>query len=216
MAELASLLPRVLAGEARAWHELWREIEPLVWGVSGKWQVAGPLCRQSDERREIVLRVMERLREGDFRRLRVFAASTGAGSEAAFRAWLTTVATRVAIDRQRAHPEQMDPRGRIGNERWAKLVSLDDAPPLVHEGDLHGRATALQLLERARQELSVQQLTALCLWLDGVGFEAIAARLSLDDDRAALRVLRAALKRLRDRYRNEPIASPALDAEEST
>lgn len=216
MAGLVALLPRVLAGEPSAWHELWQSVEPLVWGVSGKWQVTGPLCRQSDERREIVLRVMERLRESDFRRLRTFAASTGAGSDAAFRVWLTTVATRVAIDRMRAHPENVDSRGRHGDARWARLVSLDDAPPLVQDADVHGKTTALRLLERARQELSVEQLTVLCLWLDGVGFEAIAARMDLPDDRAALRVLRAALKRLRDRYRDDSDGVEAAEEREPT
>src|SRR5688572_17162074 len=120
MLGLSVLLERVLRGEASAWHELWRRSEPLIWGVTGKWQVAGPLCKNSDERREIVLRVMERLREGDFRRLRAFAASAGGGSDAAFRAWLATVTTRVAIDRVRAHPEHVDPRGRRGDERWAR------------------------------------------------------------------------------------------------
>jgi DNA-directed RNA polymerase specialized sigma24 family protein len=215
MAGLVELLPRVLSGEASAWHELWKRSEPLIWGISGKWQVSGPLCRESDERREIVLRVMERLREADFRRLRVFAASRGADSDAAFRSWLLTLAARVAIDRMRAHPENVDPRGRRDEDRWARLVSLDDAPPLAAEIDLHGRTTALELLERARSELNVEQLTALCLWLDGVGFDAIAARLRLDDDRAALKVVRAALKRLRDRYREAPM-DERQDAEEAT
>ncbi len=199
--ELSVLIERVLGAESSAWHELWHRVEPMVWGISGKWQVAGPLCKSADDRREIVLRVMERLREADFRRLRCFARSAGGGSDNAFRSWLATLAARVAIDHVRAHPEHIDSRGRRGGERWAKLVSIDDVPVLSEERDLTQRTTALRVLERAREELSVQQLTALSIWLDGAGAEAIADRLGLSDKDAGLRVLRAALKRLRDRYR---------------
>jgi DNA-directed RNA polymerase specialized sigma24 family protein len=211
MGSLAALLDRVLRSEPAAWHELWRRVEPLAWSVSGKWQAAGPLCKNPDERRNIVLAVMERLRQGDFRRLRAFAGSPGKDSDAAFAAWVTTLASRVAIDRLRAHPEHVDPRGRRGVERWAKLVALDDAPEPAEERDLLGRATALGLLERARRELSVEQLTALHLWLDGVGHAAIAERLRLDDERDARKVVRAALKRLRDRYRDAPRGQEAED-----
>jgi hypothetical protein len=75
MTEFRALLERAMGGERAAWHDLWRRAEPLIWTVSGKWQAAGPLCKNPDERREIVLRVMERLRDEDFRRLRAFAAS---------------------------------------------------------------------------------------------------------------------------------------------
>jgi len=198
---ISALIERVLDGESSAWHELWHRVEPLVWGISGRWQIAGPLCKSADDRRDIVLRVMERLREGDFRRLRMFALSPGGRSDAAFRAWLATLAARVSIDHVRAHPEHVDSRGRRGTERWAKLVALDDVPSLSEELDLTQRTTALRLLERAREELSVQQLTALSMWLDGAGTDLIGERLGMNDKTAGLRVLRAALKRLRDRYR---------------
>jgi DNA-directed RNA polymerase specialized sigma24 family protein len=203
--ELNVLVERVLTGESSAWHELWHRVEPLVWGISGKWQVTGPLCKRPDDRRDIVLRVMERLREGDFRRLRAFACSPGRGSDRALRTWLTTLAARVAVDHARAHPENVDARGRRGNDRWAKLVALDGIPDLAEERDLTRRTTALRLLERAREELSVQQLTALSIWLEGASTAVIAERLGLLDPAEGLRVLRAALKRLRDRYRD---ASP--------
>jgi DNA-directed RNA polymerase specialized sigma24 family protein len=205
------LLRRVLAAEAAAWHELWRVAEPVIWNVTGRWQALGPLSKSAEDRRDVVLRVMEKLREGDFRRLRAFSESAGAGSEAALRAWIAVVATRVAIDHVRAHPEHVDPRGRRGDERWARLVPLDQAPELADERNLDGSATALRLLERARQELSVEQLSALYLWLDGVELAAIARRIGAPDDRAALRVVRAALKRLRDRFREAPSALQTED-----
>ena len=204
----------MLSGEAAAWHELWRRVEPVVWAVSGKWQVS---VRLQEPRRPTRNRVARdgALREGDFRGCAYSLHRRTASSDSAFRAWLATVAIRVAIDHVRAHPEHVDPRGRRGDERWAQLVPLDTAPELRDEGDLNGRTTALRLLEHARKELSVEQLTALHLWLEGVAHAAIAKRLKLEDERAAVRVVRAALKRLRDRYR-EARSDGDTPAEERT
>jgi DNA-directed RNA polymerase specialized sigma24 family protein len=129
---------------------------------------------------------------------------------------LATLAARVAVDHVRSHPEHVDKRGRRGDERWAKLVALDDVPQLSEERDLTLRTTALRLLERAREELSVQQLIALSIWLDGASTEVIAERLGLPDKTAGLRVLRAALKRLRDRFREVGVDARENEQPEST
>lgn len=208
--DLTGLAARVLDGDTQAWHAFWRRVEPRLWTLTGRWQVTGPLCRSADDRREIVLRVMAKLREGGFRRLRAFVQSAGGRSEAALSAWLHTVATRVAVDYTRAHPEHL---GRAEQARWVRLVPIDDVPLAVADADLARHATALRLLERARDELSVQQLTALSLWLDGESNEAIAARLGSPSPEDAQRTLRAALKRLRDRYRDS-CAEPERATEE--
>lgn len=197
--DLTTLAARVLEGDTQAWHAFWQAIEPRLWRVTGRWQVAGPLCQNSDERREIVLRVMAKLREGGFRRLRAFAESAGGRSEAALGAWLLTVATRVAVDYLRSHPEHV---GRKESSRWVSLVPLEDVSLPVVERDLAAHATVLAMLERARDELSVAQLGALSLWLEGESDEAIAARIGARGPEEARRVLRAGLKRLRDRYRD--------------
>lgn len=197
--DLPALAARVIEGNTPAWHSLWRLLEPRIWSLTGRWQVLGPLCKSADDRRDVVLRVMERLREGGFRRLRAFVQSAGGASEAAFLAWLRTVATRVAVDHIRSHPEHL---GRSDRGRWVSLVPIDDVPPPMTERDFAGHATALRVLERARDELGARQLTALSLWLDGESYEAIAARLGAASPDEAHHVLRAALKRLRDRYRD--------------
>ncbi|GMV17371.1 MAG: hypothetical protein HS104_11825 [Polyangiaceae bacterium] len=208
--DLTGLALRVLDGDTPAWHALWRRVEPRIWALTGRWQITGPLCKSPDDRREIVLKVMAKLREGGFRRLRAFVTSAGGKSEAAFAAWLHTVATRVAVDYTRAHPEHV---GRGEQARWVRLVPIDDVPPPIADRDLARHATVLRVLERARDDLSVQQLTALSLWLDGESNETIAERLGSATPAAAERALRAALKRLRDRYR-EPAVEAELSPEE--
>jgi DNA-directed RNA polymerase specialized sigma24 family protein len=207
--DLTELAARVLEGDTSAWHALWQRVEPRIWSVSGRWQLTGPLCKSADDRREIVLRVMAKLREGGFRRLRAFLQSTGGKSEAAFVAWLTTVATRVAVDHLRSHPEHV---GRSERARWVSLVPIDDVPPIMTERDLVGHATALRVLERARAELSAEQLMALSLWLDGESNEVIATRLGAPSPEVAHRVVRSALKRLRDHFRDAtPEAARSLE-----
>lgn len=41
--ELERLAEAAALGDAAAWQALWAEIEPIVWGITGKWQITGPL-----------------------------------------------------------------------------------------------------------------------------------------------------------------------------
>lgn len=204
-----SLAGEAVAGDTRAWRALWCRLEPLVWGLSGKWQVLGPLCRRHEDRRNVVLAVMERLQDDDFRRLRTFLTTTKHRVDPVFRAWVMTVSTRVAIDYSRAHAEHLDPRGRHGGERWVELVPLPEPTPSAGL-DPARRAQVLQLLERARSELRTDQLVALAAWLEGEDPAGIAARLGISDSAAAQRTLRSALKRLRDRYADH-LDAPTLE-----
>jgi DNA-directed RNA polymerase specialized sigma24 family protein len=207
--ELTSLAAEAVEGDPRAWRALWCRLEPLVWGLSGKWQVLGPLCRRQEDRQNVVLAVMERLQDDDFRRLRAFLSTAKSRADPVFRAWVLTVSTRVAIDYSRAHSEHLDPRGRRGRERWVELVPLAEATPSAGL-DPARRAQVLELLERARSELRSDQLLALAAWLEGEDPAGIAKRLGVTDPSAAQRTLRSALKRLRDRYADQREA-PAME-----
>jgi DNA-directed RNA polymerase specialized sigma24 family protein len=151
---------------------------------------------------------MERLRADGFRRLRSYLASMeaapSAGRNSSFKTWLCTVTARTAIDYVRSHAEYRDVRGSgaattddLG--RWVRFVPLTREPihPCVDPTKV---ATAAVMLERARDELRPEQLSALYLWLQGDDHVEIAARLGLGSPKDADRLVRAALKRLRDRY----------------
>ncbi len=198
---LHALADRAASGDAAAWRELWRAVEPTIWAITGKWQFTGPLSRREDERRDMVLEVMERLRADDFRRLRDFlaAAKERGGS---LKAWLATVTARAAIDHVRAHPEYLDPRGGGASDgpRWVTVVPMPDAELAHPFADPDKVATAIVMLDRARRDLEPDQLAALYVWLHGGDHGEIATRLGLGSARDADRLVRAALKRLRDRY----------------
>jgi DNA-directed RNA polymerase specialized sigma24 family protein len=219
---LEALLRKVIDGDARAWHELWDAVQPTLWAITGKWQITGPLSQRDDDRRNIVVDVMQRLRVDGFRRLRSYLASLEAAPAAragSFKTWLATVTARTAIDYVRAHPEYRDARGRDdaseGADRWVRIVPLA-GEPVQPAADPTKVATAAVLLERARAELRPEQLSALYLWLQGDDHVEIAARLGLGSPREADRLVRAALKRLRDRYSAPRELRPSTELESPT
>ena len=201
---MEALLERVIDGDTAAWQKLWQAAEPTVWAVTGKFQVTGPLSEREDDRRNIVLEVMDQLQADDFRRLRAYLTSAERRASS-FRSWLATVSVRAAIDYVRRHSEYRDVRGRhsLGGDRWVRHMPLGEPAATRPAVDPVNLTTATLMLERAREVLRRDQLLALCRWLQGDDFEAIAARLGLSRP-AAQKLLRSALKRLRDRYRPEP------------
>lgn len=169
-----------------------------MWAITGKRRLVGRLADDEDERRNIVMRVMERLTENDFRRLRRFQETAKPGSS--FKAWLATVTTRVAVDYVRSHPESF---GRERTERgWVDVRSWQEGDDMrgPRAPDPERLVAAQQLLDRARAELDRDALAALYLWLTGEDFGHIAERVGLEDADAGRRLVRRALKRLRDRH----------------
>jgi DNA-directed RNA polymerase specialized sigma24 family protein len=200
---------RVLAGERSAWTELWQKAEPIVVEVSRRATTAYPIRASEDERRSVVVLTMARLEADGFRRLRLFLEDAErrndpAGDETRFVAWLATVATRVAIDRARkVRPAERANAASDPIEAGAEIT--DRRAP-----DIERRATARGVLQSARHELTQPQFDALVAWLVGDDASDIARRLHLADANEAERLVRSAIKRLRDRYRtNDEKGTPS-------
>jgi DNA-directed RNA polymerase specialized sigma24 family protein len=191
---VADLVDRTIAGDHAAWHELLvDEVEPVVEVVARRRRVTGRLHRSEEHRRNIADDVIETLWAGGFRRLRELRASAPA-REGAFGAWIARVATNTAIDYVRTCPEFDRGRGR-----WEKVGELPEELAGQHPDPISG-IDAGRILARAPQILRPRQLEALLLWLEGGNGDDIAGNLGLADARAAERLVRAALKRLRNRF----------------
>jgi DNA-directed RNA polymerase specialized sigma24 family protein len=200
-ARLVALVERTIEGDGAAWRALWLAVEPMLWAITAQRRLTSQLCRDVDERSNIVLRVMDQLRADDFHRLRLFRASLARRRHGSFRSWLATVAARSAISYLRKHPEYLGPRdpsdARRG--RWAELEPLPvelEEPGLDPLLAFDGR----HVFEHARRRLTPAQLRALVLWLQGSDHREIALEIQLADDRLAALLVRSALKRLRDRF----------------
>jgi len=86
------LIQEVVDGDGQAWQALWRAVEPTIWALTGWGRVTGPIAQREDDRRNILLEVMGRLRADDFSRLRRYLASTKhRATPSSFKTWLATV-----------------------------------------------------------------------------------------------------------------------------
>jgi DNA-directed RNA polymerase specialized sigma24 family protein len=202
-----ALVVRVCTGDAHAWHQLWQRLDPALHRLVRGFRM-GRLSREPEERQVVVLEVITRLRADGHRRLRMFAEAAARDPQLSLLGWLKVVAHRVAIDVLRAHPnftgEIRDADGKRHGGRWNDPHTLPPPsllagprPPVTRDG------TARQMLEHARVLLPERQYQALVLRLQGEPAADIARALALAGPAEAERMVRAALERLRRRFRTQ-------------
>jgi DNA-directed RNA polymerase specialized sigma24 family protein len=206
-AELEALVASAATGDAGAWQALWQALEPRLGGLVRRPRVTGRLCRNEDDCRNIVVEVMARLCDDDFRRLKMYLATRADNPQLAFVPWVLVVAKRTAIDYMRGHGEYLDRRGSRNPDSapgaWVRLGTLpsdsrlDGARPAVTN---HG--AAMKMLRYAYKELPKDQLEAFELWILHTGFDEISTQLGLGGAKQAERLVRAALERLRRKFRD--------------
>jgi DNA-directed RNA polymerase specialized sigma24 family protein len=206
----ATLIAASCAGDELAWQRLWAWLDPRLFAMVRGFRM-GRISHGEDEPRAVVLEVMARLREDDFRRLRLFAEGRRRDQGLGLLPWLKVVAKRVAIDLLRAHPNYVGGRRGRGDTpgRWRDPQSLPapslmpgERPPVTRDG------TARQMLAHAAKVLPPQQYQALMLKTRGDDAAEIARALGLGDAAEAERMVRAALERLRRKFRTS-ISEPA-------
>ncbi len=205
--EIEDLVPRAVAGDEVAWRGLWAGLEPRLGAIVRKPRFAGRLSRDEDDVRNILVEVMGRLRDDDYRRLRRYLRQRAAKPKMTFMPWLIVVAKRIAIDYLRAHADYIDMRRNPDTEspgKWVEHRTLPSdsrlegvRPPVTNQG------TALAMLRYAHQMLPPEQVGALELWILSKSFQEMADELELESPKAAERVLRAALERLRRHFREK-------------
>jgi len=200
--DLHALVGDTLAGDERAWQQLWQEVEPTLYAMLRRPHVLGRLSQSEDDCRNIVVEVMARLRVDGFARLAHFAEAHRHNPAIPFLGWLVVVAKRVAIDYLRGHEAYVDRRhdkAASSPGAWRDIRSLpsDSQLPGVRPA-MTGRGTARELYAFAGAELAADQRRALAAWLEGATFDEIAAG---GDPREAEKLVRAALVRLRRKFR---------------
>lgn len=190
------------SGDEEAWQTLWRAVEPELRRMLAQPGFLGPISRREDDRRDIAVEVMSRLRAGDFYRLKHFLAARQENPSLAFRAWLRVVTKRVGIDHIRAHPDYLDQRHRGTHGAWVAPVELP--PPSRLPGPrppVTARGTASVVMRAAAEGAPPAHVQALERWILGHSFDDIAAELELGSAAEAARMVRATLERLRRRFR---------------
>src|SRR6187397_2628924 len=108
--EIESLVAAAATADEAAWQQLWASIEPPLLRIVAQPRFLGRLGQREDDRRNIVVDVMARLRGNDFDRLRLYLGSRKDNPQLKFMTWLRVVAKRVGIDYMRGHPDYIDRR----------------------------------------------------------------------------------------------------------
>ncbi|MBZ0231099.1 MAG: hypothetical protein K8M05_02015, partial [Deltaproteobacteria bacterium] len=124
MRELDEIVAAAAAGDEAAWQALWREVEPELRRLLAQPSFLGRVSGREDDRRDIVVDVMARLRAGDFYRLKHYLAARRENPSLTFLPWLRVVTKRVGIDHIRAHPDYIDQRHRGTHGAWIAPVTL--------------------------------------------------------------------------------------------
>lgn len=190
------LVEQAAAGDEDAWRALWAAVEPMLLRLIAQPRFLGRLGRRDDDRGNIALAVMARLRAERWHRLRLYLDAHRINPNLRFESWLRVVAKRVGIDYLRAHPDY--------DRRTTQWIVAETLPPASELGGerppMTDRGTARELLALAAS-FPADQRRALELWAHGESFEAIAAAIGRANELDAQRLVRAAIERLRRYYR---------------
>src|SRR6185295_5959794 len=155
-----------------------------------------------DDVRNVMAQVFERLRRDDYRALRMFLGWRDRNPGKAFQDWLTIVTVNVIRNYISSKlgapgPGGTSPKQLVNTFTEALPSDGDELAILPH---ITTKETAQRIVEYARDHLAGEQLAVLAAWLAGASLDDMVSELHLADTKAADRLLRAALARLRRQF----------------
>ena len=198
------ILRRVLRGDQSAWMTLFSQYGPVVERIARTNRSMGSYRGSVDDVRNVMARVFERLRRDDYRALRTFADWRDKNPGKVFSDWLTIVTVNVVRNYISSKLGAPSPDGASLKQlvnTFADALPLDGDAQLVRP-HITTKETAQRIVEYAQDHLADDQLAVFAAWLEGSTFDEIASELHLVDAKAADRILRAALARLRRQFAN--------------
>ena len=202
-AELEQLVAAAIAND-RAWQRLWAAIEGPLSRLVAQPRFLGRLGQREDDRRNIVVAVMARLRADNLARLRMYLDAKAQNPRLRFMSWLRVVAKRVGIDYMRSHQDYVRRTEENASTpgKWVDAGTLPPASQIMGERPpVTNRGTAREMLAFAAGAIPDDQRRALELWSQSESFADIAKALGLPSTQDAEKAVRAAIERLRRRFR---------------
>ncbi len=202
--DLDALIAPAATGDDVAWQALWNRLQPRLAQLLARPEFLG-LRDRDEDRRNIAVEVMARLRADGHRRLGMYLAARRDNPSLRFMTWLRIVTKRIGIDYLRGHGEYVDRRREVdpsANGAWVGLEPLPasslmpgERPPVTLIN------TARELLAYADGALTAPQRRALAQWIQGDSHDEIARDVGLADGAEAAKLVRAAIERLRREFR---------------
>jgi len=206
LATLETYVTRVVDGDTKAWQELVARLEPLLIQLLRRSRTLGPLRRNLDDCRTVMINVLERLQKDNYRGLRLFQPWAAANPGKDFGDWIRIVTVNIARDHMSS---RLGAAERASDEPPLNKRMLNTLASLLPDADDHRLAfrpsmtnvqLARELLEYAARSLDPAQFVALRRWIDGASFDELAVELGLATPRDADKLVRAALARLRRHF----------------
>jgi DNA-directed RNA polymerase specialized sigma24 family protein len=193
-----ALIARFMVGDKKAWQSLVAHLWPALFKFVAAHHSMGPLGRNDDEVRNVLTKLVERLGRDEGRALALYGAWRKQHTDRDFGDWVRIVTSNIV----RSHVREVladaaafdDPSvTRLLNEfaTSSALAQLAARPPITNA------QTARELFEFAARRLPNDQHRALVLWVEGASHAEIAAELGLDNEQAAMNLVRAAVAVLR-------------------
>jgi len=202
---LEKFVEAAAAQDEAAWQQLWAMIEPPLSRIIAQPRFLGRLGQREDDRRNIVVAVMARLRADQFGRLQMYLDARKTNPRLRFLSWLRVVAKRVGIDYLRSHPDYVRRHDENASRpgQWVDAGTLPPASQIFGERPpVTTRGTARELLQFAAGAIPDEQRRALELWAQSESFDDIAKALGFATASEAEKTVRAAIERLRRRFRS--------------
>jgi DNA-directed RNA polymerase specialized sigma24 family protein len=209
--EIERLVGAAAADDETAWQQLWAGIESPLSRIIAQPRFLGRLGGREDDRRNIVVAVMARLRAEKFSRLRMYLEAKATNPRLRFISWLRVVAKRVGIDYLRGHQDYVRRHDENASKpgEWVDAGTLPPASQILGERpQMTINGTAQELLRYAAGVINDSQRRALEMWAQSESFEDIATALGMKNAAEAERTVRAVLERLRRRFRDASEGAP--------
>jgi DNA-directed RNA polymerase specialized sigma24 family protein len=198
-----TLALRIAAGDTDAFEPLVAMLWPEWLAIVRASRTMGRRGRSDDDVRDVASRLLARLKQDDFRALRLYRDWRERHPDKTFHDWLRIVAanaTRDFVRERRAAirgeglSEDLSASGLLNEfTRWQPFERLGVRPPVT------AAQTARELLDFAERRLPSAQREALRAWLEGATFEEMDA----GEGRApgsAKKLVRAAIATLRREF----------------
>jgi DNA-directed RNA polymerase specialized sigma24 family protein len=196
------IVTQVLRGDSAAWMTLFAKYGPIITTITRTNRSMGSYRSSEDDVRNVMAQVFERLRRDDYRALRTFSPWRDKNATKTFNDWITIVTVNVIrnyITAKLGAPRVDKTSAKQLVNTFARTLNLDGDEPIV-KPKMTDRETANQILAYARDHLAEDQFAALAGWLEGTSFAELAKELGLPDARAADKLLRSALAKLRRQF----------------
>lgn len=195
------IVARILKSDASAWMSLFSKYAPIITAIARTNRSMGSY-RSEDDVRNVMTAVFERLRRDDYRALRTFGPWQVANPTKLFDDWITIVTVNVIrnyISKKLGAPKADKSSAKQLVITFANELKVDGDEPVVLP-HMTTRESANQILEFARDHLGEDQMAVLAGWLEGSSLDELAAELCLADARAADKLLRSGLAKLRRHF----------------